>query len=253
MKKNIITAIIWVLVLSIAYCGYKMFLLYNYKTDVNTKLKTQLQDVDVITINSNPNVDPTKRVKFKKLLYQRIGTSFEFDEETFANNGKENYYTYIYNDEVLNTYAAIFKIGLTYSLHDILDTNSNEKYDFNFKNINRNKLLSKYNLNNDYELLKYIVHNYGKEMNVLNSGDRIKFNYAMTTFANVMIPAYKISLIEGDYQGYIYTVPDESLYEVHIINGDQNYVMSFTNGPHSSYFTLDNIKQFISNISFSNY
>lgn len=250
MKKNFIVGFIWILILGIAYCGYKIFLLSDYKATDNIKLRSELSNIETISITKNPNIDYNNRVKFRNLIYTSIGSNFKFDEETFSNNGEENYYTYYYNDVDLNTYNAIFKIGITYSLHDILVADKLEKYNFNFKGVDRRKLLQKYNLNTDYDIFKYIVSNYNSDMNVLASSDKIKLNYAVKTFANVMIPSTKITLIDGDYQGYIYTTDGGLAYEVHLIHNEDNYFIKFTNGPISTYFTMDNVKDFISNINF---
>jgi hypothetical protein len=123
-------------------------------------------------------------------------------------------------------------------------------FGFSFKGTNEKELLKKYNLKNDYDIYKYIINHYNDNVNIFSSRDRIKLNSLIKTYANVAVPNSEINLIKGDVKGYMYTVNDGVIYEVHLINKETNYVFSFYNGKGSKYFTFEKVKEFISNIHF---
>lgn len=89
-------------------------------------------------------------------------------------------------------------------------------FDVTFKKVNGKKILEKYNLNNDYDIFKYTLEHYDDEVNISSSNNEIKMNYLIKSFINLVILISKISLIKGDLQGYMYTINDDLIYEVHL-------------------------------------
>jgi hypothetical protein len=140
-------------------------------------------------------------IKFKKIIYKTIGNNFAFDEEKMSNDGIKGSYVYYYNDEYLDTYNAKFEIGKTYSMNDIIVLHIVDNYDFHFKNIDVKKVLSKYNINNDFDIVKYMVTHRNTKMDVLSSIDQIKLDYLVKTYANVTIPSLNISILKVTIKG----------------------------------------------------
>jgi hypothetical protein len=255
VKKKFIIVFIIVLILAIAYFGYKGFLLINYNVDISNILKKQLKDSnETITIIKNNYSSDDKVIGFKDLAYKKIEDNFIYNENNSSSDFERPYFSYYLDYKDIGNFTALFRIGIAYNAYEMLTLPSSDisTFGFSFKGTNRKELLQKYNLKNDYDIYKYIIDHYDDNMNIFSSRDKIELNYLIKTYANVAIPNSNINLIKGDVKGYMYTVSEGALYEVHLINKETNYVFGFFNGKGSKYFTFDKVKEFISNVHFKN-
>jgi hypothetical protein len=220
-------------------------------TNVGDKLATQLNksgDIIKITKNSNSNGLQT----FENITYKGLGSNFVLNEERSSNKEGEKYKTYFLNNDSSENFKAAFKVGGTnYGLYDILTSKDVSIFGFSFKNTNSKELVNKYKINDDYDLIKYIINHYKDSVNVFSSTDEIKMNYLIKTFANVVLPVSQIYLIDGDLKGYMYTVNNNQLYEVHLIDNGENYWFTFINGKNSEYFAIDDVEEFLSNVDYT--
>jgi hypothetical protein len=75
-------------------------------------------------------------------------------------------------------------------------------------------------------------------------------NYLIKTFTNTVIPVSKINIIDGDLNGCMFIIKDNFYYEIHLLHNDEKYFFTFVNGVNEEYFTLNDIKEFLSNVKF---
>lgn len=257
MKKKVVKTILFSLfAIIILYLGYKTILLFNYRVDVQEKgeqlIKKLEQSGKIIKIQKNENLNEEDLVEYKNLFYMKFEDGFVLNENKSEDKGFESYETYHLNKEDTNDLIAEFKIGKTnYNLYDIFASNDIFVYGTNLKNIDRKNLLESYDLKDSYDIMKYIINNYNKKVNIFSSSKDIKMNYFMKTFAYLAIPSAKIYLIDGDYKGYIFVMNDENFYEVYLFNGLDNYFINFSNeAENEKYFNLVKVRDFISNVKF---
>jgi hypothetical protein len=253
LKKKYVLVFICVLVLFIAFFSYKGYLLFNYKVEVNDKLKEQLKDSnDTITVTTSSYVDSGDMVEFENLIYKKIDDNFVLDEEKSSNNPQTPYNSYYLNDLNSNENIALFVVGKTYNVYEILTASNSDinTFGFSFKDTNKKELLQKYNLKDDFDIYKYFINHYDEKVNVFSAESKIKLNYLIKTYVNVVVPVSKINLIDGGLKGYMYTINNGFMYEVHIIHNGTNYAFGFYNRKDSKYFDLSDIKEFLSTVYF---
>jgi hypothetical protein len=254
MKKNFIIGVIVALILALVYFGYKGFLLINYKVSANeikNRFIGKLEDSnDTINIKTVDILNTEKTSKFENVVYLDIFDNFVLDETQSSNEGSQRYKTYNLKDNSGNL-KAMFKVGSSdYDYYDILISNDISTFGFNFKNINKKDLVEKFNIKSNVDLIKYIIEHYKDSVNIFSSRDEIEMNYLIKTFTNTIIPVSKINIIDGDINGYMFIVKDNAYYEIHIIHNKEKYFFTFADATNEEYFTLTDIKKFISKIHF---
>lgn len=253
MKRKLIIGLVCVLVLIVAYIGYKEYLLYKYKVSINDELKEQLENSNqIITITTNSNFNNDDMMEFKNLVYKKPEGDFIYNEDKSSNESSNPYNSYYLDGVDTENLTALFRVGITYNVYEMLTLSDSDitTFGFSFKGTNKKRILEKYSLENDFDIYKYIVNHYNDKMNILSSKNKIKLNYLIKMYANVAIPVSKISLIDGDLKGYMYTIKDGLIYEVHIIHDGTNYAFGFFNGKSNNYFNLGDVENFLSNVHF---
>lgn len=254
MKKKILIVVIIVLVLVIGYFGYKGFLLNDYKVNTSEveyrfleKLKNSGGIINIKTVDIS---DTEKATEFENIIYPNILDNFILDETKSASEGIQKYKTYNLNDN-FGKLRAMFKVGSSdYDYYEIFISDQILTYGFNLKNINREYLVEKFNIKNNMDLIKYIINHYEDSVNIFSSSDEIKMNYFIKTFTRTVIPVSKINIIDGDINGIMFTIIDNAYYEIHLLHNNEKYFFTFANGNDEEYFTLADIKEFLSKIHF---
>lgn len=95
-----------------------------------------------------------------------------------------------------------------------------------FNNADRKDFLLQNDINNDADFIKYISENCYVKNNIFTSPKKMKENYAINLFASVAVPKVNnITLIEGDYVGYIYN--HDRYRGVNILRGNKTYYFTF--------------------------
>jgi len=247
LKNKLIIAFIFLLMVVLVYCGYKVYLLDKYKVKIKDDALVILNNpINTIEIETRPNND--EQLKFKNIIFNKFKDNFEFDEEISSPFG-ETYHVYYLNREDLSTYIALFKVGKTYSIYDLFTVDDVSKYDIDYKNIDRKKLLEKYDLANDTDIINYIISHYKDKLTIFSSQEKIEMNYLIKTIANIIFPN-NITIISGDVMGYMYEIEENIDYLVYLNHNNENYFLGFTNNKDNNYFNLDSIKEFISTVKF---
>jgi hypothetical protein len=254
MKKKFIIVVIVVLVLALAYFGYKGFLLNDYKvnaSETGNKLLEKLKNSgDTINVKTVDISDTEKTTEFENVIYPNILDNFILDETKSTNEGTQRYKTYNLNDDS-GKLRAMFKVGSSdYDYYDILISNETSTFGVDLKNINRKNLVEKFNIKNNIDLIKYIINHYDNSVNIFSSKDEIKMNYLIKVFTNTALPISKINIIDGDINGIMFIIKDNAYYEIHLIHNKEKYFFTFANGTNDEYFTLADIKGFLSKIQF---
>lgn len=254
MRKNFIIGGITVLILALAYFGYKGFLLNDYKVNTSEieynfleKLKNSEDTINIKTLDIS---NTEKTTEFENIIYPNILDNFVLDKTKSANEGIQKYKTYNLNDN-FGKLRAMFKVGSSdYDYYEILISDQISTFGVNLKNINRKDLVEKFNIKNNIDLIKYIINHYEDSVNIFSSRDEIKMNYLIKTFTRAVIPVSKINIIDGDINGIMFTIIDNAYYEIHLIHNDKKYFFTFANGTNEEYFALADIKEFLSKIHF---
>jgi hypothetical protein len=221
--------------------------------NINDELKEQLKHSnEIITITTAGYSNSDEMTSFEDLIYKPLEGNFVFNGEKSSNDSQNPYNSYYLNGMVSDNFIALFRIGKIYSEYKILTAPNSDisTFGFSFKDTNKKELLGKYNLKNDFDIYKYLVGHYDDKINAFSNADKIKLNYLIKTYVNVAIPVSKISLIEGDLNGYMYTINNGLIYEVHVIHNGTNYAFGFFNEKSNKYFNLNNVKDFLRNVYF---
>lgn len=242
MKKNIIISLACLLSLLLIYFGYKTFLLMHYSVDISNIEKVLDKSTQQIKIVHKEQ--PTDKIsKFSIISYRDFGNDFILEKSKMTNDNMYTYKYYVSKNDTLENYKNSIEMNiLDTSLYKLLIDNKP------IRGINKERLLNKYNIDNDNDIIEYIKNN---NINIFSSSDKIKMNYLMKTFAGENINASNIYLIDGSVKGYIYNIND--IYDVYLYY--QSYQseyelmkISFKNMNDDKYFNLDYIKEFLSYI-----
>lgn len=232
MKKGI-TVIIVILAIILGYLGYKVFNLYYYdypslssiKIDKTIKIKTT----------------PLKENEYLSFLdAMKIKNDFQnFKKSDVSNNIDE---TYILTEN--NLTKAVFKWGVSNSYVDMLKSDNSILTDDNrINNKNVIKLLEKNNITNDIELFKFLQNQKKEKNNLFTTVKTMQDRYIIYYLTDVMLPDLKsISLIDGDYQGYI--LNSTNIKQVSILKNGRLYYFTFM----QDYFTDSYIESLLNTI-----
>lgn len=236
IRKNKIQAVltslvIFIIVLMIGFISYKGIMLFVYNTDKLEQYEEFIKGISFDktikiykkTINENEYLiedDVKLRNDFKD--YERT-----FKEET---NGFVKYFLYDENNKV----KSAFWMGKTDQYINMFTSDElniymmeNPLFRGNFNEIDRKYFLLKNDINDDLDFFEYIKNNYYLESNIFTSDRGIRENYALNLFVQIVFPLVdSITVISGDYTGYIYNINDR-IREAHIFRNDKSYVFTF--------------------------
>lgn len=229
MKKKTILIISLIIILLVAYFGYKGFNLYYYNIN---RIATQ----DFETFVDQFNISNTITLKYKDVQdndyfeYQNIKIRNDFKEfeelETSTSVGTSP--KLVLKDDNNNTTKA-FWMGSTDTYVNLLKADKTlfGTEDKKITNSNLTDILEKNNINNDVELFNYISEQKYVKNNIFTSVKKMKENYAIQFMASVIMPTMdSITLIKGDYDGYMFNLKD-NMKEVTILKNDKRYVFIF--------------------------
>ncbi len=249
MKKGTTNILFLILTVALTYVGYKALVFINYKVKVDRHNKKEYVFLEKITIDAKEGIIDDEMVQYEKVAYKNPPENLSLKEEKVDKEGHTLYKTYNVNGD--NGTMALFKVGKTdYTLYDIFSSNDIYVYGLKLENLDRPKLLKKYNINDSFDVINYITNHHLKKPTIFSSSNNIKMNYFMKTFTYATVPESQIHLIDGAHKGYIYILNNSSHYEIHLLYKDSDYVFSFINNNDNQYFKIDDIKEFISNIKY---
>lgn len=230
MKKKIILIISFIIVLLVAYFGYKGFNLYYY--DINgittqdfETFVDQFSISDTITLK-HKNIQDNDYFQYQNM---KIRNDFkEFKELEPSTNVGDSSPKLVLKDENNNTSKA-FWMGFTDTYVNLLKTDKTlfGTEDKRITNSNLTNILEKNNINNDIELFKYLSSQKNVKNNIFTSVKEMKENYAIQFMISVIMPTMdSITLINGDYEGYIFNLKN-NMKEVSILKNNKRYTFIF--------------------------
>lgn len=139
----------------------------------------------------------------------------------------------------VNKETYTFSISVNKSIVNLLKENKFKIgiNDVKYKSINKNKFLKKNSINNDSDLIKFLVDNKNVRNDITTLFINIKDNYYISELSKMILGNENIfSYIDGDINGYIKNTYTLGYKEIHILHGENDYVFLLS----SEYFN-DNI------------
>lgn len=246
MKKNKKIIFFGILVFLVCiYFGGKVFYLYYYDikrltTEDFSEITKNLKFSDRITIQTKKLSDE-EYVVFDDMKIKNPSSNFQVSE----NFSDKEFKIYALSSEGEH-FKTAFMIGKTDTLLYRLQNDSTLYEVFNGKIFNSDviKLLNKNNITNDIELFQFLSQIQEETNYIFTSVAKMKERYALQGIVLTTIPIINgISLIDGDYTGYILNA--NKLREVSILKNNKKYVYTFYN---LKYFTEEKIKELLNTI-----
>lgn len=216
-KSISIMALVFVLLCLMAY---KFAMLQKYKTE-NIAINT------TSIFNETVNIGYTEDdvITFDEMSYKDYFADY-VDKEGLSFKVKYNE-----NGEI----SAFYSIIKEKQLINLLNVNSFElatdgedsKNDFSTEK-DMKKFLNNNNIKDDIDLIKYIKDNYYLENKLLTPTKTMRKNYIINSLAQSVFPNFEsITLIKSDnIKGYIVNVHSSPLKSIHLLYGDNQYVIA---------------------------
>ncbi len=225
MKKKIILIISFIIVLLVAYFGYKGFNLYYFNTSNFEKFTEQFSISDTITLK----LKDTKNNDYFQYKNIKIRNDFKDYEQLELDTNVDNTSPKLVLKDATHNTSKAFWMGIadTYVYLSKADKTLYGTNDNRITNTNLTSILEKNNIYSDIELFNYLSNQKYVRNNIFTSVKKMKENYAIQFITSVMIPEISsITLINGDYEGYIFNLKD-NMREVSILKNNKRYVFSF--------------------------
>ncbi len=241
---------IYLIPLSIIICIFlyllvKCFFINYYKVDYKQikKIISNLKIEDTITVN-------TKQLNEEDyLIFNEVKLKNVFDDFTLGENNGENFKEYFLYDENENIKATFMMTKYSPFItvlkkQDLALFTSDNKDKKKMKNMDISNYMKRINVNNDIDLLKYLQKPLLQENNIFTHIKDMKDKYCFYKLISISLPSSKsITLIEGDYNGYIFS--NDNLKEVNILKNNYRYVFTFIK---LDYFTDEYLKELLHTI-----
>lgn len=246
MKKNKKIIFLGIVVFLVCiYFGGKAFYLYYYDikrltTEDFSEITKNLTFSDTITIQTK-RLSDEEYVVFDDMKIRNPSSDFQISKKFSDDEFKR--YTLSSEGEHFKT---AFMMGKTDTLWYRLQNDSTLYEIFNGKISNADviKLLNKNHITNNMELFQFLSQAQEEKNHIFTSVAKMKERYALQGIVLTTIPIINgISLIDGDYTGYILNA--NKLREVVILKNNKRYIYTFYN---LDYFTDDVIKELLNTI-----
>lgn len=224
----------WVIIIIVAlicaFCGYQGFHLYFYNINgyVSNEYDERSQKIK-ISQTIDTKVTPLKEgyLTFKNIQFRNDFSVFEVKDMGYESSDQ---IIYTLNDEkgkVKNSLSI--SIGNTY-IDKILDSASSLNSGNSFYDtLNKKKILEKNKIDNDIELIRYLIKNKGNKNTFFTSVSKMKENFFIQYTLAAVLPEANCTLIKGDHTGYIMK-SSEVLKQITILKDEKSYNFLFT-GP----------------------
>ena len=245
-KRKIILVIVGILLLICLYLGYKAFNLFYYNVD---RITTQDYDAFMSQFNikgtitiKHQNIESNDYLEYQNIKIKNDFKDFEKLEQTTGETSlklilkAENRETKssFWMGET-DTYVALLKADKT------LFGTDNKKV----TNTDITSILEENKINNDIELFKYLSHQKEVKNNIFTSTKKMKENYNFQYIVSIIMPQMdSITLINGDYQGYIFNLKN-NMKEASILKNGKRYVFMFLD---TTYFTDEKINDLLNTV-----
>lgn len=221
--KIMVLILMFIILIIVFFFCYKGYNLHYYtfteefkKVDISTTLKIKKYD------NYN-NI-----LKYEKITIKNIFKDFHLSRDKYF----DKYVLYDSNNKI----KASFWIGIDKSFVDLLKEDalfygSLEKIESGYFR----ELLTKRSIKDDVSLFKFLEKKSRYKVNIFTSVSDMREIYAAKYLLSILFSeSDDISLIEGDYKGYVFN--SKVLKEVSILYNNKRYILTFFG---LNYFTDD--------------
>ena len=215
MKKKTIIVCIIIVVIYLIFKTVSYFLFVDALSYENEGIKYgNTYTINTILLNEEDY-----------LTYNSIKIRNDFDDYT---KQEETNLRYIKRDENDKVEKAIF-IGEDETYVELFKNNDSDIFSaVNIFNKNYiNKVFEKNNINDDIDLMDYLINHYNDKTSFFSLYSKQKETYLFNMLANITMPSLEsISLIEGDYEGYVLNVKN-NIKEFSILKNDNRIYVTF--------------------------
>lgn len=247
-NKGLIIGIIIVIVVVFigGFFGTKIYNLNKYKISTVTndeyqEHKERLKIANTITIENKKLNDD------EYLIFNDIKIKNDFEKFEILDNSTDEHRMYVLKDN--DVVKASFGVGSTTEsvveiLSDDLSIYGWTEEHLSISKEERIRFFEKYNIKNDVDLIKFLSTYEYKENNLFTSTNKMKENYFVKFITSFLMSlGESITLIDGDYEGYILNM--DEIKEVSIIKNNKKYVFTFLK---TDYFTDEYIKELLNTL-----
>jgi hypothetical protein len=236
VKKKVYISIGVIILLILIWGGYKAFLLYKYSTTDIAGMEN-LNNIEEIYITTNKSKQNTTIENMNLYIPEK------FEESTKISTSNENTKSFSIIGEDEDNYTQTILVGVTKNAIESTIEN-NLSY---FKNIDYEKLMNKYNVTNEIDLIKYYEQNKDIKSNIFWSKSHIQFDCLVNQYIALTMTLTKNSAyLTNDLNGFI--TYNSGNYYVKIANNDEIYYLTISSRDNS--FTYDEVLNILESISF---
>ncbi len=233
-RKRIIYGVVFLFIIFFIYFVYKIFNFYYYNVDANSY--NELKFSDSIKINKKA-IDENEYLVFKNIKIKNDFKDFKIMENQSKSDENVKYALYDKDGKVKESFWMGKEPSYIKKFKDEVAELFNNK-------ISRDELdnyFKKHNINNDYDLINYLINAKDLKVNIFTSLSELKENYIAYNIINNCLPTIaSLTLVNGDYNGYIFNINDKIL-EVNIIVNNEKYFFTFLTDEKISYEYLNDI------------
>ena len=228
MNKSLKIILIVVVSLLIVYFVIKGILLYAYNNTI--------VDNDAYLVDLKESFDNNEQMNVTTTNLES-DEYYTFDDINFINLNMEaetisNEVSLLENGETI--------ISINVSESNLVDQVKAENHYF------LNNLLEDENITTDYELLKFIVNNYNKDVNILSSIKTLREATEINTETKIIMnSSTNIMDITGSLDGYV-LVMNDGVIMASLTNNDKYYNITFYD------YNLTEVNEFLNTIYFTN-
>lgn len=245
-RKAIKWTIIFIVLLILIYFGVNGVNLYSYKFNKSEyyNITKNLAFKDTMKITKSTPLNPDEYLSFKNVKVKNYFKDFK-EAKNLDTSGNSVKYV-LYNDD--NKLIASFWITISETLTTKFKSNldiDNKEID-KLKEVNRENFLKKNNIRNDIDLFKFLESKKDINNNIFTNINEMKENYLISNFVESNVPEVNnITLIDGDYDGYIFKITAIGTKEYNLIYSGKIYSFTFIG---TDYFSDDYINEILNTV-----
>lgn len=206
---------------------YKAFLLHFYKIDYKSYVVECLNKIEELSINTNKNLANGNFYDMNLYIPENL-------EEKKSNTDNNKIY-------ISNNVPQVWITRNTETLEQELEQSDD------YRNANFEKLLSKYNITNRIDLIKYYDSHVNEKRNIFWNKSHIQMDYISANYIT-QFTEY------GKNEHYYYLTnglsglmkQDSAFTTASVFKDDETYTIRFNN----NFFNMNEIKKILSSISF---
>jgi hypothetical protein len=236
MKKRFYISIGVILLLILIWGGYKTFLLYmDSIADIDGM--ENLANISEIAITTNKNGQNTQVENMHLYIPE------DFEESYIFTSNDENTKSYAILGEGKENYTSVIFVGFT---KDAIKYTMENNLSF-LNDIDYQKLMEKYNANNEIDLIKYYEKNIDNKRNIFWSKSHLEYDYFVKQYIGISMTIMKNSAyLTNDLNGFV--TYNSGYYFIKLVNEDDIYYLTLWSRDNS--FTYDDVIKILETISF---